>query len=299
MTLAPIVLFTYNRPDHTSEAIRSLAANKEASKSDLIVFSDGPKSDADIQNVNSTRKILQSISGFKSVKVFESEKNKGLANSVIEGVSKVIEQYDKVIVLEDDLVVLPEFLSYMNHFLEVYKNEDKVISIHGYVYPVKTNVSTPFFIRGADCWGWATWKRGWDMFEADSEKLYKQIATNKKRADKFDFEGTYPFLKMLKDQADGKIDSWAIRWYASAFLNDKITLYPPATLVNNIGMDGSGIHSEKNTMFAREADNLRDIQLHKKPDRKVESRKMVLGFQEFFRTLKPSLIKRLINRIKR
>jgi len=299
MIVAPIVLFTYNRPDHTSEVIRSLAANKEAAKSDLIVFSDGPKSDADIQNVNSTRKIVQSISGFRSVKVFESEKNKGLANSVIEGVSKVIEQYGKIIVLEDDLVVSPEFLSYMNHFLEVYKNEDKVISIHGYVYPVKTHISTPFFIRGADCWGWATWKRGWDLFESDSEKLYKQIATNKKWADKFDFEGTYPYLKMLKDQADGKIDSWAIRWYASAFLNDKITLYPPATLVDNIGMDGSGIHSGKNLMFAKETDNIRDIQLHEKPNRVVESRKMVLGFEEFFRNLKPSLIKRLINRIKR
>jgi hypothetical protein len=148
--------------------------------------------------------------------------------------------------MEDDLVVSPDFLEYMNQALELYANNDEVISIHGFMYSVPPALPQTVFLRGADCWGWATWRRGWELFEPDSQKLLKELDKSPDRA-QFDFDGAFPYRQMLKDQAAGTIDSWAVRWYASAFLANKLTLYPGQSLVENIGQEGSGTHSESAT----------------------------------------------------
>lgn len=262
---AAIALFVYNRPWHTKQAIEALQKNKLAKESDLIIFSDGPKgegresvvanqisavggqktdhrqpiTDYRIQEV---REYIRTITGFKSLRIVERERNLGLANSIISGVTEVVNKYGKIIVLEDDLVTSPYFLQYMNDALNLYENEEKVISIHGYVYPIEGLPET-FFLKGADCWGWATWKRGWDLFEADGKKLLTQLK-EKKLLKRFDFDEAYPYTKMLKDQIEGKNDSWAIRWYASALIHDKLTLYPGKSLVKNIGTDSSGTHGD-------------------------------------------------------
>lgn len=140
------------------------------------------------------------------------------------------------------MITSPYFLQYMNDALSLYKDIEEVISIHGYSYPVKRTLPDTFFLRGADCWGWATWKRGWKLFNLDSSDLYQQLQVNQ-QCYTFDFEGTHSYCKMLKNNIQGKNDSWAIRWYASAFLRNKLTLYPGRSLIHNIGNDGSGSHS--------------------------------------------------------
>jgi hypothetical protein len=299
MALAPIVLFAYNRSLHTKQTVEKLLEADLASASDLIIFSDGPRSEKDQDSVNETRKYLASISGFKSLKIHEAEKNMGLASSVINGVSEVIAEYGKVIVFEDDLLVSPQTLTYMNHYLDLYEKEEKVISIHSFVYPLKKYSGKPFFIRGADCYGWATWKRGWDLFEKDATKLYDQITSNRDLAYQFDFEGSYPYTKMLKRQIEGKVDSWAIRWYASAFLLGKVTLYPPSSLIQNIGMDGSGTHSDDMDLFTHTTLNEKLENLLIAPRSIEEDRDMFLKFKAFFRSMKPSIVKRLINKLKK
>ena len=238
---APIALFVYKRPEHTRRTVEALQRNELAAASDLIIFSDGPKTPADFCMVAEVRSYLSTITGFKSVTVCEQETNRGLANSIIAGVTEVVNQYGRIIVLEDDLVTSPYFLRYMNEALVLYEHEEKVISIHGYTYPVKKQLPETFFLPGADCWGWATWLRGWALFESDSSKLLEQLQL-KKLVKTFNVMGSYPFFKMLQDQHDGKIDSWAICWRASAVVNGKMTLYPGHSLVKNIGLDGSGIH---------------------------------------------------------
>lgn len=249
MKLAPITLFVYNRPWHTKKTIEALQKNILALDSDLIIFSDGAKDSLDSQDgVLAVREYLKTISDFKSVEIIEREKNYGLAKSIIAGVNEVIEQYGRIIVLEDDMVSSRYFLQYMNEALELYENEDEVVSIHGYIYPVKKTLSETFFLKGADCWGWATWKRGWDLFERDGQKLLQELET-KKLTKEFDFSGSAPYTQMLTDQIAGKNDSWAIRWYASAFLKNKLTLYPGRSLINNIGLDGSGTHCDSDNNF--------------------------------------------------
>lgn len=246
--LAPIVLFVYNRPWHTQRTIEALQANELANESELIVFADGAKSSKDTEMVREVREYIHSVTGFKDIKIHEQDKNLGLANSVIAGVTQVVNEYGRIIVLEDDMVTSPYFLRYMNDALELYKDEEKVISIHGYMYPVEENLPETFFLKGADCWGWATWKRGWDLFEVDGKKLLRSFKSRRQRKE-FDFNGSFPYYKMLIRQTKKQVDSWAIRWYASAFLKGKLTLYPGKSLVHNIGLDNSGVHCGNDSSY--------------------------------------------------
>lgn len=246
---APVILFAYRRPDHLRRALDSLAANPGADRTALNIYCDGAKSEIDREAVEQVKEIARGMQGsvmFASVRVIERDHNIGLAASVISGVTQTLEDHESVIVMEDDLVVSPDFLEYMNQALELYANNEEVISIHGFMYSVPPVLPQTVFLRGADCWGWATWRRGWALFEADSRKLLKELDRSPDRA-QFDFDGAFPYRQMLKDQADGTIDSWAVRWYASAFLSNKLTLYPGQSLVENIGQEGSGTHSESAT----------------------------------------------------
>lgn len=245
MDLAPIALFAYCRPEHTRRVLQALSENELAMESELFIFIDGPKEDASpefIKKIEEVKKICLEKKWSKKTDIVTSPINKGLAKSITEGVTKIVKQYGKIIVLEDDLVTSKYFLQYMNDALNKYANNDEVACISGYIYPVKEKLPETFFIKGADCWGWATWKIGWDIFEPDGIRLLNELES-RKLTHSFDFDGSYPYTKMLRDQIDGKNDSWAIRWYASAYLKDKLCLYPAKSLVQNIGLDGTGTHN--------------------------------------------------------
>jgi len=139
--LAPIVLFVYNRLDHTQVVIETLLKNTLAKDSELYIFSDAAKSENGIEKVNEVREFIRDDSwhtGLKKVSIVEAEKNKGLAKSIIGGVSEIIQRYGKVIVLEDDLNLSPYFLEYMNDALDYYKDDEEIWSISGYSFPMKS-----------------------------------------------------------------------------------------------------------------------------------------------------------------
>lgn len=242
MTYAPIALFTYCRADHTRMAVESLLRNKEAADSDLYVFSDGPKTEDKRQGVEDTRAYIHTISGFKSIHTVEHEMNQGLANSLIAGITDVINKYGRVIVVEDDLIVSPFFLQFMNEALEKYKDDDRVGTISAFVPPVKGKLPESFFLQYFQCWGWATWKRAWDLLEINSKPLLRGLRFKKR---KFDVGGGVGNYGNLYCQKVGLVDSWYIRFYASLFLKGKLSLYPGHSLTANNGLDGSGTHCGK------------------------------------------------------
>jgi len=246
MNPAPVALFVHNRPAHTERTLRALRANDLASETELYVFSDGPRRPEAAHAVAEVRSLLRNLAGFKRVVVRERERNMGLAENTIAGLTEVISEHGRVIMVEDDNVASPHFLRYMNDGLSVYERDEDVISILCYIYPVGAPLPETFFIRGADTWGWATWKRGWDLFERDGQKLLDEIQA-RGAAREFNFGGAYNFLGLLKDQIRGRNDSWSIRWYASAFLKNKLTLYPGRSLVKNIGFDATGTHCSVDT----------------------------------------------------
>ncbi|WP_448488520.1 glycosyltransferase family 2 protein [Polynucleobacter sp.] len=246
--LAPIVLFSYNRPSHLKMVIESLLLNPEAKYSELIIYSDGARSPTDVPLVNAVRAFANSISGFRTLKIKKQPSNLGLSKSIISGVTEIMRSYGSAIILEDDLVVSPFFLKYMNQALELYKEDSMVAAINGYSLPVGTNLPETFFLKGADCWGWATWRRAWSLFNPDGASLLSEI-NSRGLTREFNLDGYYPYVKMLENQVKGRNQSWAIRWQASVFLKGMMTLYPGHSLVRNIGNDNSGVHCNATSDF--------------------------------------------------
>ncbi|GAB2985591.1 glycosyltransferase [Mucilaginibacter puniceus] len=246
--LAPIALFVYNRPDHTRRTITSLQRNVLADESRLFIFSDAAKTEADIAKVNEVRKLVKETTGFKSVKVIERTENMGLAKSIISGVTQLVNEYGNTIVFEDDLLSSPYTLQYFNEALSRYADEEKVMHISAYMYNLKANnLPETFFFRAISSWGWATWARAWNHFEPDIEKLTAQFDAEKKR--RFTIDHTMNFWRQVREFKAGKNNSWAIRWYLSVFLNNGLSLNPSQSLINNIGHDGTGIHSNIEDMY--------------------------------------------------
>jgi len=239
----PIILFTYRRiPKKT---IDSLIKNNLSRNSDLFIFSDGNKSNIDKEDVINVRQYINSISGFKTLNIIEANENKGLAISIINGVSKILDMYEKVIVLEDDLIVSKDFLDYMNDALDFYKDNEAIWSIAGYgpKLPCLDEYKKDIYLslRGSS-WGWATWKDRWNQSDwnvTDFNKLKKNKQLRK------DFElGGEDMYKMLELQMLGKIDSWAIRWCFSQFILKKYTIYPKLSKIVNDGFsDDKGTHN--------------------------------------------------------
>ena len=294
--LAPIVLFVYNRPELALKTLECLAKNREAENSILYIYSDGPKAGAGESHqgkIEQVRKVIRSKQWCKEINIIESEKNKGLANSIMDGVTSVVNDHGKIIVMEDDLITSPYFLKFMNEALDYYESEEKVISIHGYLYPVIGKLPETFFLKGADCWGWATWKRGWDLFEKDGSRLLKELR-DKKMEYEFDYNGSYPYSKMLEDQIAGKNDSWAIRWNASAFLKNKLTLYPGRSLTQNIGTEGDGTHMSKTELYNTEISQT-PVQVEKIP---VEPNEYAFKlFRVYFLSIQLNIFQRIVNRL--
>ncbi len=249
-SLSPIALFAFNRPEHTRETLAALSRNECASESELTIFCDGPRSADDEEGVAAVREIARNAQGFRSVRVVERPENLGLARSVITGVSSMLEESETIIVLEDDLVTSPFFLKFMNDALETYADDDRVISVCGYSYPVRGALPETFFLTGAHCWGWGTWRRGWALFEHDPIPLLEQLEENDDLLYEFDRAGSYPQARFLLRAAFGQGDSWALRWMASATVKDKLTLYPGQSLVTNIGMDSTGTNAPELDVYA-------------------------------------------------
>ncbi len=249
---APVAVFGYNRADKLKKCIKMLEKCELAGETDLFIFADGPKSEKGAAAVEEVHKWVSEYKAdsdvgngvFKSVHTIIKEKNAGLANSIIGGVTELIDKYGRVIVVEDDLLVQPNFLAYMNEGLDYYENDDKIWEIASYGYKLKAlnNYKHDIYLSyRASSWGWATWKDRWDTVDW-VVKDYDKLVNSKELQKKLNRGGgdLYP---MLQRQMRGESDSWAIRWNYAASRQDKLTVYPKYGIVSNDGFDGSGIHS--------------------------------------------------------
>ena len=249
MSYAPILLFVYNRPEHTRRCIESLLKNSLASESNLFIYADGAKDSTQQEAVNEVRNYIRSIQGFKQITLMERSENWGLARNIINGVTTQVNRYGKVIVLEDDLVVAPYFLQFMNDALEVYKNEPRVGHIQACDFTQDASLPATFLIKWTGSWGWATWDRAWKHFNPNGNELLQELE-ERKLTHVFDFNGKYGFTRMLRRQIEGKNNSWAIRWNASLFLKDILSLNVGRSLVQNEGFDGSGTNCGGGGLYA-------------------------------------------------
>ena len=295
MKLAPVILFVYDRKWHTEQTINALKKNLLSSKSDLFIYSDGPKTDKVSNEVQKVRKYLKTIRGFKTITIIEKKKNLGLANSIISGVTKIINKYGNAIVLEDDLVTSPYFLNFMNSALKYYQKDEKVWHISGWSYPITLKNNTDVYLcRIMNCWGWATWAKNWQYFEKNTNKLIKKFSVNDIK--KFNLDGANNFWKQVLLNHERKIDTWAIFWYASIFENNGLCINPSKSFVRNIGFDGSGRH----TFDLNYKDNI-SLNFKKKLNFNIkikENKKDILKIKNYLYTFrKTNIFVKLINKI--
>ncbi len=292
--IAPIILFTYNRPWHTRQTVEALQKNALAEQSDLIIYSDAPKDQRAIDLVHEVREYIKNIAGFKSLKIIERSENWGLAKSIISGVTEVIEEYGTVIVLEDDIVTSPAFLSFMNQSLNYYKSNEKVWHVSGWSYPIE-NISEKdvYFWRVMNCWGWATWKNRWQCFQKNTDDLIRMF--NKKMIKDFDLDNSGIFWSQVIDNKNKKIDTWAIFWYATIFTNKGLCLNPTISYIENIGLDGSGEHCNMDSRY--KSKNLNSSTEIGFIDEASESSEAVKNIIRYYHSLRRPLYLRVIKKL--
>ncbi|MEI6828860.1 MAG: hypothetical protein WCK64_03270 [Synechococcaceae cyanobacterium ELA445] len=207
----------------------------------MHLFLDGPRGEQDTPAVQACHIVAEQYSNAIDLQIHNSSINRGLYRALTEGVSKVFDQHSQLIVLEDDILTSPHFLAYMLDGLQCYADVPSVASIHGFTPPILEELPDTFFLRGADCWGWATWRDRWNLFRSDAAMMAYEIRERGLALD-FDLGGRIPNLQLLDAKAAGRSRSWAICWHASCFLADRYTLHPGRSLVRNIGLDYSGEH---------------------------------------------------------
>jgi hypothetical protein len=291
-TLAPIIAFVYNRPDHALQCLKSLQENEFAKESTLYIFSDGKKPDAspeEIKKIEEIRKAIRSEKWCAEVIIKEQEENIGLAKSIINGVTEVINKHGKAIVLEDDLILSNHFLSYMNEGLDLYQGVENVYSINGYMFPLETSEQTTFLLPFTSTWGWATWKDRWSVFTSSvplEDKLV--LLNNPQLKTRFDLSD-YDYTQMLHYNNN----SWGIKWYYSVFLRNGLNVFPTVSLVANLGNDGSGTNCKKEEL-------LNSFQKNNKVKIKVENTLDLYYLDKYFKLFtqpQKSKVTRLIQKI--
>jgi GR25 family glycosyltransferase involved in LPS biosynthesis len=245
MKLAPVVLFTYQRLDTLQQTVEALKLNYLAAESDLYIYSDAAAGVDDQEAIDDVRTYIKAISGFKTITIYESESNKGLATSIIDGVSQVLEVHETVIVLEDDLVSTNNFLDFMNQSLIKFEKEKTVFSISGFSFNLRIEdkyLYDSYFLNRGWSWGWATWRDRWDKIDWEI-KDYNEFIKDR-QAQKMFSEGGSDLNGMLKKQMTKNLDSWAIRWFYNQFKFGGLTVYPVQSKILNEGFGINATHTK-------------------------------------------------------
>ena len=247
--LAPIILFVYNRPDHTRLTLDALSKNILAEQSELFIFCDGEKPNAttkEKENIAATRKLVAEKKWCKEVTIIKAESNQGLAKSIIKGVTEIVNKYEKVIVVEDDIFTSPLFLTFMNKALNTYADFNNIYSVTGYAYPIGSTENKTVLLPYISCWGWGTWKDKWKAFDWEADQQ-NEISQNTFLSQRFNM-AHYDYANML---ATAK-NSWGIKWYYSVFKRNGLVVFLSQSLVRNIGFDASGTHGDADQQMLKQ-----------------------------------------------
>ena len=253
-----VCLFVYNRASHTKNILTSLSECKNFCDYKIYIFSDNfkLKNNKDKTKVKLVRdEIFKFKKIHKNIFIEFSKINLGLYKNLTKGISNVLKKHSSVIVLEDDLVLHKNFLNFMLNSLEKFKNKKNILQISGYSYPINCNSNDAYFLNLTSCWGWATWSdRWWALIKfSKDKKLIRQVYNNIKydcnKKSNFNINGSYNYLKMLKKQLTSQFNSWGILFYLFSFHKNFLNLFPPSTLVENRGFDGSGSHKSTSNVF--------------------------------------------------
>ncbi|NQV41136.1 MAG: hypothetical protein HQ506_02175 [Candidatus Marinimicrobia bacterium] len=241
-----VIVIAFNRPIHTQRVIESL--QKEGVKS-FTVFIDGTM-DEDVQKKQA--EIIQYLStiDWADFEIVHRKVDLGLAKSIVLSVSDTLRTYDSVVVLEDDCIVRPGFVKYFETALNEYERDQSVGAICGYSYPIiQMDPDKPdyFLASRFTPWGWATWKNRWQNYTISLTSLRDQAKSKQINISDFGED----LMLYLEDSTylSHKQEIWSLNWILTLIINRQLVLYPKISLIDNIGFDGTGVHSEATKVF--------------------------------------------------
>lgn len=282
MKLAPIVIFSYNRPKHLQRTLNALKLNKLSRESEIYLFSDGPKNKnkTELKRISSVQKIIKNLDGFKKKYFFFHKKNIGLKKNILDGVSQILKKKSNIIVLEDDIIVSKYFLEYMNTSLRLYEYKKKVWHISGWNYNLKINDiklkdENTFFVKNMNCWGWATWSDRWKKIITDPNFFIKRF--NNKNIYDFDLSNSLNNWSQLIRNKKKKLNTWGVFWNATIFYYRGVCLNPVKSLTKNIGFDGSGVNSLKQKIDKNKISNVASFIYEKKIKENLNVKKAIIS----------------------
>ncbi len=242
--IAPVLLIIFNRPSETEKLIKKLSIYKPEK---IYVFSDGPRkySKTDFINCEKAKLIVKKISWKCHLKKNYLRKNLGCKKAVSKGISWFFKHEKRGIILEDDCMPTKDFFEFCTWGLKKFNNNNKIGSITGNNFlneNIKIN-NTYYFSKYAHCWGWATWRNRWKIYDGNL-KFWNKWQKSKNFKDVFnsDLEKKY-WLKIFKNVKKNKIDSWAYPWNLCLWYHNKIIVTPKSNLVRNIGFSKDATHT--------------------------------------------------------
>lgn len=243
------LLFTYNRSVHTEQVLNALKNNSVLPEK-LIIFQDGldEERNRDACEWHKVNRLIHSVD-WCNKEVIISEYNKGLSDSIVFGINYAFQEFETVIVLEDDCVPSVDFIKFMEQCFAKYEKNRFVYSVSGYSWPIPVEKNQyDVYTCGRICtWGWGTWKDRWRVYDKDPDIL-RRIKKDKFKSRNLAMWGS-DCEKMLLDKIAGNNDSWAIYWGLIIIENEGICINPYESLIQNIGMDGSGVHCGTSDKF--------------------------------------------------
>ncbi len=238
----PIIIFAYNRPKHFLELIESINQNNKDIKNKFFLICDGPKNKFDKNQIKKIKEII-SLKKFKFKEKIFRKKNLGLAENIINGVTKVLKKNKSCIVLEDDLILKKNSIHFMNNFLDTFNEVKNIgsISAHSYLDDYKKyNKYNYYFTKRHSSWCWGTWSRVWNKINWRNLN-YKRHFDNFKEMNRFSEAGNDLNL-LLWGQYKNYINSWAIRFNYFCSKKNLISFQPRFSMIINNGRDSSGTH---------------------------------------------------------
>ncbi|PAF43786.1 hypothetical protein [Helicobacter sp. 11S03491-1] len=254
--LAPVMIMVYDRLDCLKNAIESLAKNSLARHTDVFIVSDAPyklEHQKAIKEVRDYINTLSHTSLFKSVEGIFWQSNKGSFNSGKEATDYIFSKYERLISFEDDILVSNKFLEYMNQALELYKDNQEIISITSSVHYDNKKIIPKnypydvFLLKMFSPWGTGMWKDRYESIDWELKGV-EEFIKDKKQIKAFNAISTH-MLPILKDTLENNKKHADVMICFNMFKTNRYTLYPIKPLSVNVGHDGRGEHCGVNPFW--------------------------------------------------
>jgi hypothetical protein len=243
----PVLLLIFNRPNETNQVFNALKIIKPKV---LYVAGDGPRADVkgDIENIFKTREILERIDWDCELKTLYRENNLGCKKSVSSAINWFFEDVEEGIILEDDCIPDESFFDYCTDLLDKYRDDKRVMHISGLNFlsgseKLNKNAESYHFSKYPAVWGWATWKRAWELYDVDivnwpdakKKKLHFNFCFNKNEISVRQTQFDTAYNKM--------IDTWDYQWVYCVSMNNGLCITPNTNLISNIGFNSNATHT--------------------------------------------------------